>query len=333
MTRTAPFLIRFLLLLLCLTGAAVNTGNNLLYLVLSLMTGFAILAFVATTRSLRHLRVSLVLPDQVAAGEAFLVGIEAASLDAWLPTGGSEVTLADFPGEAPAAIVAALAPGARAVVAIEARASKRGVHSAIGLRVSTTYPFGLFRRARRSAPADAIVVTPRRTRLRSIWIEAAPAAGADPARRLGDGAELFNIRDYTPQDDARQIDWKASARLDRTMMKELEADHERAIEIVLDERAAGPSAPAAFEGLVETAASILDYCAGKGLRGRLIVSLDGVPSRPLEGRDAMLYLATVQPRRDARAPLHGPGPAGAQRITLSLDPSIRTPLRLEPLAP
>jgi len=332
-TRTAPFLIRFLLLLLCLTGAAVNTGNNLLYLVLSLMTGFAILAFVATGRSLRRLKVALVLPDQVAAGETFLVGIEATSLDGSLPTGGSEVTLAGFPGEAPAALVPPLAPGARAVVAIEARAARRGVHSAVGLRVSTAYPFGLFRRARRSAPADAIVVTPRRTRLRSVWIEPAPAAGADPARRLGDGADLFNIRDYTPQDDARKIDWKASARLDRPMMKELEADHERALEIVIDERAAGPSAAAAFEALVETAASILDYCAGRGLRGRLVVSPDGLASQPLEGRDAMLYLATVQPRRDAPAPLRAPGSPGAQRITLSLDASIRTPLRLEPLAP
>src|SRR5262245_34296313 len=91
---------RFLLLILCLTGAAVNTGNNLLYLVLSLMVAVAVVAFLVAGRSLRRLRLGIVLPDEVPAGDAFLVGVEASSSDRWLPTGAAEVTLSGWPGEA-----------------------------------------------------------------------------------------------------------------------------------------------------------------------------------------------------------------------------------------
>jgi uncharacterized protein (DUF58 family) len=330
MGGTSGFLLRYLLFLLCLTAAAVNTGNNLLYLVLSLMAAFGVLAFAAAGRSLSRLDASLVLPDEVAAGQSFVVGIEARSTEGWLPTGWSEASLTEFPGEAPAASVPTLPPGGRAVVSLRARADRRGIYSGIGLRTATAWPFGLFRRTRPAAgAAGALVVTPRRRRLRSVTIEAPASAGSLATRRLGDGADLLNIRDYTTQDDARRIDWRASARLGRPMMKEFERDQESAIEILLDERTFGGDARE-FEELIVKAASILDYCGEKGIHGSLAVPAPSGSSRSLAGHAAMIYLATVQPRRDAPRPGETAASPGVPRIVLSLDPEVRSRVHLEP---
>jgi len=329
-TRTGGFLLRFVLFLLCLTAAAVNTGNNLLYLVLSIMVGFGAVAFFAARRSLSRLEASVVLPEEVAAGRPFLLGIETRSGETRLPTGWAEVTVSGFPGSVPAASIPALPPGGRSVLSVEAKANRRGIYTGIGLHLRTSHPFGLFRRGR-AVPqaAGSLVVTPRRRRLRSLSFESPQAAGSQPFRRLGDGADLFNIRDYTAQDDARRIDWKASARVDRPMLREFERDQERALEIVLDERADGIRAGEAFEDLVVKAASILDYCAEKGIEGRLVVLDASGSAGRLQGRSAMTYLAAVRARADAPAPLHDI--PFVPRIVLSLDETIRTRVHLEPM--
>src|SRR6266850_82342 len=148
MTGTAGFLWRYLLFLLCLTGAAVNTGNNLLYLVLSFMIAFAVAAFAAAGRSLRKTETTLLLPDEVEAGRAFVLGIEARSSERRLPIGWAEASLAKFPGDAPGTSLPSLPPGGRAVISVTARARRRGVYSDLGVKLKTSYPFGLFRRRR-----------------------------------------------------------------------------------------------------------------------------------------------------------------------------------------
>jgi len=40
----------------------------------------------------------------------------------------------------------------------------------------------------------------------------------------GSGMALANLREYLPGDDARAIDWKASARMDRLVVREFEEE-------------------------------------------------------------------------------------------------------------
>lgn len=331
---------RFALLVGCLAAAAVNTGNNLLYLVLSVMVAAGAVAFVITGRSLGRLTPKLLIPDEVAAGDRFVIGVEAAAAEGRWPTGWAEATPRGFPVETAPLHLPAMAPGGRTVVSSSTRALKRGIHESIAIDLLTTFPFGLLWRRRRVPLSSRLVVTPRRRGIRTLRIDA-PAAGSSPrGHRPGEGADLFNIREYTTQDDARRIDWKASARLERTMLKEFERDQERAVEIVLDERIEPGTDPDAFEVLVETAASILDHCGQRGIKGRLLVASGTGRTIPLEGRAAMSYLAGVSARYDAPAPvaLARPGGGastggawrgGAWRIVLSTDPAERTSLHIE----
>jgi len=327
--ETRGSLWRFYLLLFSLLMAAVNTGNNLLYLVFSLMVAVGVVSFLAAGRSLRRLQAALRLPEEAIAGRPFLVGVEASAPAGGTPAPWSEAALVGLGEDGPVVQIPPLAPGARTVVCAQARARRRGVYGGFGLRLSSRYPFGLFRRSRRLRTADSVTVTPRRFAIREIGIDDPASQGEMRRARVGDGAELFNIRDYTSQDDARRIDWKASARLDRPMLKEFEKESERAMDLVLDERAAPGEEARRFERLVETAASILDHCEEKGIRARLVVPEAG-GARALAGREAMAYLAAVEPRADADPP---PPPAAgsgaAPRVVLSLRRGEATAVGIE----
>ncbi len=54
------------------------------------------------------------------------------------------------------------------------------------------------------------------------------------ARRQGMGTEFTELRDYAAGDDPRLIDWKATARRDRVLVKVLEPEQEQTLIILLD---------------------------------------------------------------------------------------------------
>ena len=54
------------------------------------------------------------------------------------------------------------------------------------------------------------------------------------ARRLGNGTEFAELREYSSGEDIRLIDWKATARRDRPVVRVLEPEQEQTIFILLD---------------------------------------------------------------------------------------------------
>jgi uncharacterized protein (DUF58 family) len=327
--ETGGFLFRFGLLLGCLALAAVNTGNNLLYLIFSIMIAVAVVAFALTEWSLRRLRARLQIPEEVIAGRPFLLGLEATASEGKFPAPWARATVRGLPDPVAPLSIPAMAPGGRAVVCATARISRRGVHTKLAVNLQSAYPFNLFSRGRLVRQESSVVVTPRRHSIRSLAVPSPASRGQVAASYPGEGIELFNIRDYTPEDDARRIDWKASARLDRPMLREFEREHERTLDVVLDERPVEGATPGAFDELVETAASLLDHCCDQGVRSRLIVGAENGGYEALEGRSAMVHLAGAEPRARRRPPLHGDGHGGFPRVVLSLDPRLRTPFEVE----
>lgn len=65
---------------------------------------------------------------------------------------------------------------------------------------------------------------------------AVPRPGPAPGRRIGRGLDQEDIRPYGPGDDARHIDWRATARLGRAQVKLFREDRERLRLLVVDLR-------------------------------------------------------------------------------------------------
>ena len=61
-----------------------------------------------------------------------------------------------------------------------------------------------------------------------------------PAQTIGRGTEYAETREYMPGDDLRRIDWKATARLQKLMVKKFHQDLGGALNLIYDLKAAGP---------------------------------------------------------------------------------------------
>ena len=58
--------------------------------------------------------------------------------------------------------------------------------------------------------------------------------GFRPVRYLGDGAEFDYLREYSPDDDYRKIDWKATARHQRPMTRHYDLERSQTLILVID---------------------------------------------------------------------------------------------------
>ncbi len=133
-------------------------------------------------------------------------------------------------------------------------------------------------------------------------------AGSREAERRGAGHELHSLREYQPRDDVRHIDWKATARQRRLIVREFTAEDERRVHIALDDFVeAGDDADtrARFEQAVNLAASLVAHFIDE--RAEVRLTCGGEELRHGAGREhlyaALRLLALVEPRaavEDAR---------------------------------
>jgi uncharacterized protein (DUF58 family) len=72
----------------------------------------------------------------------------------------------------------------------------------------------------------------------------------------GRGYDLYRIREYMPEDSARHVDWKATARTGALKVREFSREDERKLRIVFDNPAPGVLEPAVYERAVRVAASL-----------------------------------------------------------------------------
>jgi uncharacterized protein (DUF58 family) len=89
----------------------------------------------------------------------------------------------------------------------------------------------------RKIPAkETVAVYPDLLGLRALTIRMAlQSAGAlRQKRRIGIGTEFTELRDYSVGDDPRLIDWKATARRSRPLVRVLEPEQEQTLIIMLD---------------------------------------------------------------------------------------------------
>src|SRR5262249_15384227 len=115
-------------------------------------------------------------------------------------------------------------------VAVTVPAPQRGWQRLGRIRLYCEYPFGLFRVWSWLNPDFAALIYPRLEQPPAPLPSADGASADAPVRRSGD--EFAMLRDYHPSDPRRSIAWKASARHDSLLVKELE--QRRGHEIVLD---------------------------------------------------------------------------------------------------
>ena len=103
--------------------------------------------------------------------------------------------------------------------------------------LSTKFPFAFFRHRRRlPAQRAEIIIFPKLELLETELFELPIDAGKLTSRKRGMGQDLLTLRDYQPMDDLRHIDWKATARSSRLTVREYAAEDEKRITVIFDTR-------------------------------------------------------------------------------------------------
>ncbi len=135
-------------------------------------------------------------------------------------------------------VVASVAPHSETRARRSVIPIARGAASLGTIYAAIENPFGLLRRNLRFAVPQQIRVYPDLSaverygalRVRNRLIE----AGLRRMRLRGTGTELENLREWTPGDQFRSIEWKATARRGRLMVAEYEVERSQNVMIVLD---------------------------------------------------------------------------------------------------
>ena len=282
----------FLVIIIVVGFAAWNTGNNLLFLVFSLLCSTMFVGWVAARSSLRDLTVSARFPDHIFAAEPAPVIVTLRNTKRVLP---SFSILVEARGPAVEvepkkrrryakrllAYFSYVPHNAAAEQRVEQLFPTRGHVLIDGFELSTRFPFGFFRRRRRLRARDVDIVVYPKPEVIGDELHLLPMyAGRMPALRRGAGHDLFSLRDYQPQDDLRHIDWKATARSRRLTVREFTSEDERRITIVVDTRLprdGGVEIVQRFERGVVQAASLIKHFIEERAEVRLVLGQDVGP--------------------------------------------------------
>ncbi|HEX8649344.1 MAG TPA: DUF58 domain-containing protein [Pyrinomonadaceae bacterium] len=280
----------FLGILSIVAFAAWNTGNNLLFLIFSILVSTLFVSWAAARASLRDLIVSARFPDHIFAGEPAPVIVTLRNTKRLLPSfsimveARSQTSHTSRKNTKPRlrASKRALAyfmyvpHRAAAEQRVEQLFPKRGHHLIIGFELSTRFPFGFFRRRRRLRARNVDIVVYPKPEPISDELHLLPMnAGRLASVRRGAGHDLLSLRDYQPQDDLRHIDWKATARSHRLTVREFTAEDERRVTIALDTQVLSEAEEkdfaARFERGVTLGASLLAHFIDERAEVRLVL--------------------------------------------------------------
>lgn len=271
--------------------AAINTGNNLLYLLLGWMLSMIVASGVLSEQSLRGLRVARRPPARVHAGRPFLMGISLTNIKRRLPSFSIEIE--DLEGQKALdkkCYFLKIPAGRTQTTSYRHVFSRRGVYRFDGFRISTRFPFALFRKSRDVEAPGEVIVFPAIRPIRARAPSSRPL-GEDARAKIGRRGEFFGLREWREGDDPRDVHWRSSAHKGRLMIREYEEEEHRRATIVLDDAlpaSATDADLAAFEEAIETAASLAAAWIGQGYAVRLLTRRQAIP--PATGQAQLLRI-------------------------------------------
>jgi uncharacterized protein (DUF58 family) len=118
------------------------------------------------------------------------------------------------------------------------RAARRGRHTLPSPAARVRGPLGLAAWYRRGGEPDEVLVYPDLPAAWRLVLAVRQGRFRDPGRLtrgpLGLGTDFESIRDYLPDDDIRQVNWRATARLGRPMSNQYRVEQDRDVVCMLD---------------------------------------------------------------------------------------------------
>jgi uncharacterized protein (DUF58 family) len=220
--------------------AALNTGNNLLFLILATLVASILMSGILSSITLSGVEMRLELPEHIFAGQVVRSVIELRNEKVTLPSFSMRVEAATKKGGPPPAMLETpvyfpyLPKRERARQVAPMTFPRRGLYRQEAFRIVTRFPFGFLQKARRVDLKSEALVYPSVEPTEQL-IEILPGLqGSLESVAKGHGQDLYALRDYVSTDSARHVHWKASARFGTLMVREFSRDDDCRVLLVLD---------------------------------------------------------------------------------------------------
>ena len=297
----------YVVLTLVIGVAALNTGNNLLFLVVAAMLAAILVSGVASWLNIKNVELEVVLPGQVFAGRHVLARLNLHVRRRFLPLISASIVapkqkkgkvkwiwhraMFEFPKQTPKRKswirwpdialerVPTVAPppdifrervyfpyipaGESGHADVGMSFNKRGKFVQNGFALQTRFPFSFLLKTRILPLTREVIVYPSVEETDELFEVLPMITGEIETYMRGRGYDLYRIREYEPEDSARHVDWKSTAKSGSLKVREFTREDERKLRIVFDNPAPGAVKDQAYERAVALAASLAWHFAGE----------------------------------------------------------------------
>ena len=131
-----------------------------------------------------------------------------------------------------------VAPGTSEGIIYRLTPSRRGIYHFADIHVQCWGILGLIIRQRRVEAAAEVKVYPNLHAIRQYELLVRRGMlgqlGLKNSRQFGEGTEFERLRDYSPDDDIRRVDWKATSKHQKPIVREFETERSQEVVIMLD---------------------------------------------------------------------------------------------------
>ena len=298
----------FLLLVTVLGFSSMNSGNNLLVLLLSLLLAALLVSGLLSALVLHGLKVSISVPETIRAQDTATCFVTLHNLKRWIPSFALKLRGRQNQEKDPEPATDFFTReqvfpyiGVRSDLKLTLKClfRRRGSYPVDGFEIGTKFPFGLFQRKRMLRTQGSILVYPALMNLQTLFFIYPELQGAEALNLRGQGDSLYGIRRYQSGDSARLVDWKSTARLDQLMVRDFVAENQNLIDLTFhpDLNDSSPRSLKQFEKGVSCVAALGDHYWRMGQKfrftcGETLVRVDG---RRNGYESFMECLALVQP--------------------------------------
>jgi hypothetical protein len=139
---------------------------------------------------------------------------------------------------------------------LELRFERRGRYREDTFGLATRFPFAFMTKTRHVSLPREVLVYPRIEPTDEVYEVLPLVRGEWESFVRGRGSDLYLIRDYLPQDSARHVDWKATAKSGSLKVREFAREDERKLCIAFDNPEPGQISECAYERAVDLTASL-----------------------------------------------------------------------------
>ena len=230
----------YLLALVLVALTALNTGNNLLFLILASLIAVVLMSGILSSIALSGVSMRLELPEHIFAGQHLRAVLELENEKLTLPSFSLRVEAATVKGAPPTPMLATpayfpyLPKQDRLQQIVPMVFPSRGVYRQEAFRITTRFPFGFLQKSRLLDLRTEALVYPS-VEPSPEYMEILPGIeGALESLAKGHGQDLYALREYVPTDSARHVHWKASARFGSLMVREFAHEEDFRVLLVLD---------------------------------------------------------------------------------------------------